>query len=152
MDGATRKARLVELLSYIKAQMGYQANGEQSHIVEPKRAGSNRFYIVVFSSEIDANTVRMAHWQKFQLVGLLATEDLTPTEQECKAAITREMCRYWQVEKLKFGQFQRSLLRCSFVEDPARQVFLSYPEVLEAIAAQCIAAQPATKNAQSAHS
>ena len=72
-------------------------------------------------------------------------EDLTPTEQECKAAIMLEMCRYWQVEKLKFGQFQRSLLHCSFVEDPTRQVFLSYPEVLEAIAAQRITAQPATK-------
>ena len=107
---------------------------------------------MVVSSEIDADTVRMVHWQKFQSVGLFATEDLTPTEQECKAAITREMYRYWQVEKLKFGQFQHSLLRCSFVEDPTRQVFLSYPEVLEAIAAQCIAVQPATKNAQSARS
>ena len=145
MDGAARKARLAELLSYTKAQTGYQANGERSHIVEPKRAGSNLFCIMVFSSEIDADAVRMAHWQKFQSVGLFATEDLTPTEQECKAAITREMCRYWQVEKLKFGQFQRSLLRCSFVEDPTRQVFLSYPEVLEAIAAQHIAVQPATK-------
>ena len=152
MDGAARKARLAELLSYIKAQMGYQANGERSHIVEPKRAGSNLFYIVAFSSEIDANAVRMAHWQKFQSVGLFATEDLTPTEQECKAAITREMCRYWQVEKLKFGQFQRSLLRCSFVEDPTWQVFLSYPEVLEAIAAHRIAAQKKKKNAQSARS
>ena len=149
MDGGARKARLVELLSYIKAQMGYQANGERLHIVEPKRADSNLFYIVVFSSEIEADAVRMAHWQKFQSVGLFATEDLTPTEQECKAAITREMCRYWQVEKLKFGQFQRSLLLCSFVEDPTRQVFLSYPEVLEARDAQRIAAQPARKNAQS---
>ena len=65
MDGTARKARLVGLLEYIKAQTGYQANGERSHIVEPKRAGSNCFYIVVFSSEIEANAMRMVHWQKF---------------------------------------------------------------------------------------
>ena len=65
MDGAARKARLAELLSYIKAQTGYQANGERSYIVEPKREGSNLFYIVVFSSEIDADAVRMVHGQKF---------------------------------------------------------------------------------------
>ena len=65
MDGAAHKARLAELLAYIKAQTGYQANEERSHIVEPKRVGSNLFYIVVFSSEIDANVVRMAHQQKF---------------------------------------------------------------------------------------
>ena len=69
MDGAARKAHLAELLSYIKVQTGYQANGERLHIVEPKRAGINLFYIVVFSSEIDAEAVRMAHWQKFQPVG-----------------------------------------------------------------------------------
>ena len=59
---------------------------------------------MVFSSEIDADAVRMAHWQKFQSVGLFAMEDPTPTEQECKAAIKREICHYWQVEKLKFVQ------------------------------------------------
>ena len=85
-------------------------------------------------------------------VGLFATEDLTPTEQECKKAITREMCKYWQVEKLRFGQFQRSLHRCSLVEDPTRQVFLSYPEVLEAIASRRIAAMAPPKNAPTARS
>ena len=140
------------MIQYITEQTSYVANPERSHVVEPKRSGSNMFYIIVFNSEVEADAVRMVHWKKFADVGLFATEDLTPTEQECKQAITREMCKYWQVEKLRFGQFQRSLLRCSLVEDPTRQVFLSYPEVLEAIASRRIAAMAPPKNAPTARS
>lgn len=72
------------MIQYITEQTSYVANPERSHVVEPKRSGSNMFYIIVFNSEVEADAVRMVHWKKFADVGLFATEDLTPMEQECK--------------------------------------------------------------------
>ena len=50
------------------------------------------------------------------------------------------MKRYWNLETIPPDWFSRSLLKCPLVDDSAKTVFLSYPEVKQLTAVNRIAA------------
>ena len=61
-------------------------------------------------------------------------------EEDFKWRIINLMKQYWNLERIPPGWFSRSLLKCSLVDDSAKTVFLSYPEVKQLMAANIIAA------------